>query len=354
MNFNYFYLLIATSAFLFSGCGSKNKPDALNKKEKKAVVVDALAVQPQLFSHSIEASGTVLANEFVELRPDVAGRLVLLNINEGTMVSEGTLLAKLFDDDLQAQLRKNLATLDIATKNEQRMKTLLNANGLNQQEYDQALTQLNSAKADVDYTKAQIRKTEIRAPFTGLIGLRNVSNGAYVNTTNVIATLQQVNALKVDFVVPESNAKNLKVGATVMVISNESTAKITARIMAIEPQINPGNRNIKVRAIVTEQNAKLNPGAFVKVLVEQGANNQAILIPTNCVIPDSRTSKVVVIKAGKAVFQVVQIGFRSESNVEVKEGLNIGDTIAVNGILYLKPDIQVTVRSVKPSNAAGL
>ena len=260
------------------------------------------------------------------------------------------MLAKLFDDDLQAQLRKNIAALDIATKNEQRMKTLLNANGLNQQDYDQALTQLNSAKADIDYTRAQIRKTEVRAPFSGLVGLRNVSNGAYVNTTNVIATLQQVSTLKIDFVVPESNAKELKVGQMVTLTSNESPTKITARVMAIEPQINTGSRNLKARAIVIDSKVKLNPGAFVKVQLQQGNNSNAILIPTNCVIPESRNSKVAVIKNGKAQFQVVQIGYRNETNVEVTDGLNVGDTIALNGILYLKPDVQVTVRSVKKSN----
>ncbi|MFN8316020.1 MAG: efflux RND transporter periplasmic adaptor subunit [Chitinophagales bacterium] len=349
MNLRYFAL--ATIAFLlvFNSCNQKGKSEASGKKEKKPISVDALLIESQKFAYTLEANGTVLASEFVELRPDVAGRLVLLNINEGSFVNEGTLLAKLFDDDLQAQLRKNIAALDIATKNEQRMKTLLNANGLNQQDYDQALTQLNSAKADLDYTRAQIRKTEVRAPFSGLIGLRNVSNGAYVNTTNVIATLQQVSTLKIDFVVPESNAKELKVGQMVTLTSNENPTKVTARVMAIEPQINTGSRNLKARAVVTDSKVKLNPGAFVKVQLEQG-NNNAILIPTNCVIPESRNSKVAVIKNGKAQFQVVQIGYRDETNVEITDGLNVGDTIALNGILYLKPDVQVTVRSVKKSN----
>jgi len=349
MNLRYFAL--ATIAFLlvFNSCNQKGKSEASGKKEKKPISVDALLIESQKFAYTLEANGTVLASEFVELRPDVAGRLVLLNINEGSFVNEGTLLAKLFDDDLQAQLRKNIAALDIATKNEQRMKTLLNANGLNQQDYDQALTQLNSAKADLDYTRAQIRKTEVRAPFSGLIGLRNVSNGAYVNTTNVIATLQQVSTLKIDFVVPESNAKELKVGQMVTLTSNENPTKVTARVMAIEPQINTGSRNLKARAVVTDSKVKLNPGAFVKVQLEQG-NNNAILITIGAVIPESRNSKVAVIKNGKAQFQVVQIGYRDETNVEITDGLNVGDTIALNGILYLKPDVQVTVRSVKKSN----
>jgi membrane fusion protein (multidrug efflux system) len=350
MKFRYFTNTIVVFTVLLSACNQKGKTDAAGKKEKKPVAIDALLIESQKFSYTLEANGTVLASEFVELRPDVAGRLVLLNINEGTFVNEGTLLAKLFDDDLQAQQRKNIAALDIATKNEQRMKTLLNANGLNQQDYDQALTQLNSAKADLDYTRAQIRKTEVRAPFSGLVGLRNVSNGAYVNTTNVIATLQQVSTLKIDFVVPESNAKELKVGEVVTLTSNENATKISARVMAIEPQINTGSRNLKARAIVTDSKVKLNPGAFVKVQLQQGKNANAILIPTNCVIPESRNSKVAVIKNGKAQFQPVQIGYRDETNVEITEGLNVGDTIALNGILYLKPDVQVTVRSVKKSN----
>ncbi len=350
MNLRYFTYATAIFVLGLSACNQKGKTESTGKKDKKPVSIEALLIESQSFSYTLEANGTVLASEFVELRPDVAGRLVMLNINEGSFVNEGTLLAKLFDDDLQAQLRKNSSALDIATKNEARMKTLLNANGLNQQDYDQALTLLNSAIADLDYTRAQIRKTEVRAPFSGLVGLRNVSNGAYVNTTNVIATLQQVSTLKIDFVVPESNAKELKVGQMVTFTSNESTTKISARIMAIEPQINTGSRNLKARAIVTDSKVALNPGAFVKVQLQQGNNSKAILIPTNCVIPESRNSKVVVIKNGKAQFQPVKIGYRDETSVEIADGLNVGDTIALNGILYLKPEVQVTVRSVKKAN----
>lgn len=342
MNLRYFTYATAIFVLGLSACKQKGKTESTGKKDKKPVSIDALLIESQKFSYTLEANGTVLASEFVELRPDVAGRLVMLNINEGSFVNEGTLLAKLFDDDLQAQLRKNNSALDIATKNEARMKTLLNANGLNQQDYDQALTQLNSARADLDYTRAQIRKTEVRAPFSGLVGLRNVSNGAYVNTTNIIATLQQVSTLKIDFVVPESNAKELKVGQMVTLTSNENTTKISARIMAIEPQINTGSRNLKARAIVTDSKVKLNPGAFVKVQLQQGNNSNAILIPTNCVIPESRNSKVVVIKNGKAQFQPVKIGYRDETSVEIADGLNVGDTIALNGILYLKPGMLVS------------
>jgi membrane fusion protein (multidrug efflux system) len=336
------------SLALIASCGKKNQ--AQQKAPPPPVVIDVMVTKPTSFAYTIDASGTVQAQEYVQLKPEVNGRIVKLNINEGETVSEGTLLVKLNDDDLQAQLRKYQSQLDIAQRNLIRLKSLLDVNGLNQQEYDVADNQVKSLQADIDYTRAQIRKTEIRAPFNGLIGLRNVSPGAFVSAQDVMATLQQVSSLKIDFVLPEANTNLIKKGMTVKVQSDEGTGIYSARIIAVEPQVNPGTRNIKVRAQVEDRSAKLNPGAFVKVLIDAGKTNSAIMIPTNCVIPESRTKKVVVIKGGKAVFQLVEVGYRGDAKVEITKGINAGDTIALNGILFLKPDAPVKVRAVKDVN----
>jgi membrane fusion protein (multidrug efflux system) len=338
-------LAAALGMLALSACG--NKEEVKQKAPSAPVAIDVMVAAPSSFSFTVDASGTVQAQEFVELRPEVSGRIVKLNINEGQTVQEGTLLVKLNDDDLQAQLRKFESQYDIAVRNQKRLKSLLDVNGLNQQEYDIADNQVQSLRSDIDFTKAQIRKTEIRAPFSGLIGLRNVSPGAFVSSADILATLQQVSSLKIDFVLPEANAGLIRNGLLVKVQSDKGGSLYTAKIAAIEPQVNTGTRNIKARAVIDDKKAQLSPGAFVKVLIDAGKTDAAIMIPTNCIIPESRNKKVVLIKNGKAQFQVVEAGYRGEDKAEIIKGISPGDTIALNGILFLKPDAPVKIRSVK-------
>lgn len=339
------YILLVSGLYLLTACN--NKPQEAKSKTPPPIAVDVMVAKYSSFSQTLDASGTVQAQEFVELKTEVSGRIVKLTINEGETVAAGTLLVKLNDDDLQAQLRKYQSQLEIAQRNLKRLKSLLDANGLNQQEYDAADNLVKNTLADIDYTKAQIRKTEVRAPFTGLVGLRNVSPGAFVSNTTVLATLQQVNSLKIDFVMPEDEAGILRKGSKVKIQSGNSDQLFDATISAIEPQVNVGTRNLKFRAILNASNAKLHPGAFVKVLIDAGKNNSAIMIPSNCIIPESRNKKVAVIKGGKVQFTVVEIGYRGTDLVEVVKGLNIGDTIAVNGLLFLKPDAVVKIKGIK-------
>jgi membrane fusion protein (multidrug efflux system) len=340
-NLTFFSLVI-----FFSACGNKKAKDQSANKNKAPIAIDVSVARLQDYSHALEASGSVLASEFVELKPEISGRIVMLNIQEGKQVAEGTLLVKLFDDDLQAQLRKYQSQLDLAETTEKRLKTLLAVNGLNQQEYDQAMIQVNNIKADMDFTRAQIRKTEIRAPFSGSIGLRSVSKGAYVSSQDILATLQQTGNLKIDFVLPESYSADIKVGVDVKVVADNQKT-YTARIIALEPQVNTATRNIRVRALIEGSATGLNPGAFVRVMLDDAKGKKAVLVPSNCIIPDTRNKRIALIKNGKVSFAIVETGYRGENEVEILSGVNPGDTFAINGILFLKPDAEVKIRQVK-------
>jgi membrane fusion protein, multidrug efflux system len=320
--------------------------DPKTKSSKPPMAVDALIIKAGSFSYEIEASGAIQAQEFVELKPETNGRIVKLNIAEGTEVKQHELLAKLNDDDLQAQLSKVQSQFDIAQRNLNRLTKLKEAEGLNQQEYDIAENQVNNLKADINYTQALIRKTEVRAPFSGLIGLRNVSLGAFVSNTTILATLQQVQQLKVDFVIPENQLSIVRKGMEVSVADPQSGKLYPAKVIAIEPQINETTRNVKVRAQLGQYSKGMSPGAFVKVMINVDNRSNAILVPTNCIIPETRHKKVAVIKNGKTIFTTVETGFRTKDNVEITKGLSLGDTIALNGILYLKPDAPVTIKSL--------
>lgn len=329
---------------LFISCKSKIKEQA--PKEKPQVMVEVIIAGAEDVSSSLEVNGTVLSNEMVELRPEISGRLTFLNIPDGATVKQGTILAKVNDADLQAQMEQQKTQLDLATKTEKRLRDLLKVNGVNQADYDLALSQLNSIQANIKVLNAQIEKTVIKAPFPGELGLRQVSQGAYVTPQTLIGTLQQTDKVKIDFTVPETFADLIKKGNKVRIQTNGTTNSLEGTITAVEPQINSITRNIKVRALLT--NGILSPGAFVKVLLDQ--NRQGIMVPSNAIIPDALSNQVVVARNNKAVFTNVETGLRNTNLVEITKGLNIGDSIIVSGMLFVRPNAAVKIKRVKKLN----
>lgn len=312
----------------------------------KEMAVTGFIVQPKNLDNNIQASGTLLANEEIELHAEVAGKVIQLNLNEGSAVSRGTLLVKLYDADLQAQLKKLQVQKETATKTEHRLKQLLAINGIGQQEYDNALIQLNNILADIELVEAQISKTEIRAPFSGVVGLKSVSNGAYVSPTTSIATLQQIDPLKIDFTVPEKYFSSIKKNDVIKFSVDGSDEAFTGKVFAIEPRIDEATRTIKVRALVQNSKAKLFPGAFAKVDLGLKSIDNALMVPTQCIIPEARNKKLIVVKNSKAQFVKVETGVRNESYIQITSGIEAGDTIVATGLMYIKPDAGLKVVKV--------
>lgn len=337
--------------WLIAGCVKKDPAPAAGPagaaKAPPPTEVDVIVIKPAFLEKTAEVNGSVIASEYAELRPEVAGRLVQLNVNEGAQVSAGTVIARLFNDDLQAQLQRHRAQLQLAETTRDRLAKLLAVEGVNQQEYDQAQAQVASIQADMAFTEAQLRKTLVTAPFTGVLGLRNVSNGAYITPAQIIATIQQTDALKIDFNVPENLAALIKVGGGVQVRVEGVADTLRGTISAIEPQLSVQSRSLKVRARIANTGS-IAPGGFAKVYVDAGTTPSALLVPSNAIVPDTRFKRVYVIKGGKAGLTTVETGYRKKDNVEIVSGLQVGDSVAVSGILYLRPDAPVKVRSVKP------
>jgi membrane fusion protein (multidrug efflux system) len=326
---------------LFISCKSNNKQQAV--KEKPPVGVEVIVAGAENVSSNLEVNGTVVSNEMVELHPEISGRLIYLNMPDGASVSKGTILARVNDADLQAQLEQQKTQLELASKTESRLSNLLQVNGVNQAEYDAALSQLYSIQANIKVLNAQIDKTVIRAPFTGELGLREVSPGAFVTPQTLIGTLQQTDKVKIDFTVPETYAAIIKKGNLVMVQNSASQDTMQATIHAIEPQINSETRNIKVRAFLDK--GVLPPGAFVKVLLNQ--RRESIMVPSNAIIPDALSSQVVLARNNKAVFTKVETGIRNESLVEITSGINPGDSIIVSGMLFVRPMAPIQIKKVR-------
>ena len=326
---------------LFISCQSKIKDTAA--KGKPPVGVEVIIAGSEAVASDLEVNGTVLSNEMVELRPEISGRLTYLNIPDGAKVTKGAILAKVNDADLQAQLEQQKTQLDLAFKTEKRLGDLLKVNGVNQADYDVALSQVNSIQANVKVLNAQVDKTVIRAPFSGELGLREVSQGAFVTPQTLIGTLQQTDKVKIDFTVPETYVTIIKKGDKVYIQTNGMDSALEATITAIEPQINSVTRNIKVRAFL--RNGIISPGAFVKVVLKQ--SRQGIMVPTNAIIPDALSSQIVVVHHKKAVFTNVETGIRNTNHVELTKGINVGDSIIVSGMLFVRPNAVIQVQKVR-------
>lgn len=335
---------------LFTACHSK--PDDAKggkdaKKNNGPALVDVLVARPSAVSDSVEANGTVVANDFVELHPEVSGRLTALHVQEGHRVSKGTLIARINDADLRAQLQKTNAVLQVSTLSVNRLQQLLKVQGVNQADYDLAVSQVKSSQADAAYTQALLAKTIIRAPFTGVLGLRQVSPGAYVTPTTIIATLQADNKLKVDFTLPEVNNSLVKPGSVVTVsFGGNPPRRYQATVQAVESQINQTTRNLTVRARLPA-GVQVSPGTFARVQVSTGAARRSVLLPTNAIMPGDQSDQVILVKHGKAMMADVRTGDRQNDKIAVISGLAAGDSVVTNGVLFAQPGKPVKVRGAK-------
>ena len=316
-----------------------NKDDIANQ-------VKAHIVKSEKLNNSVYATGTILANEEVELRSEVSGKITKILFKEGSFVNKGELLIKINDADLQAQLRKAESKVKLSTDKEFRQKQLRNSNLISQEEYDNTLGELNVNQADYELIKAQIDKTEIKAPFSGVVGLRSVSEGSYVTTANVIARLQNLNTLKIDFSIPERYSSVAKIGDRLQFKVSGSNTVFNAKIYAIEPKIDPGTRTLKLRAICNSYNKELVAGAFANVELSLSDIDNAFLIPSVSIVPELKGQRVYLYKNGLVAPRSVEIGLREENRVQITSGLNIGDTVITSGILLIKPGSKVKISEI--------
>lgn len=325
----------------------KEKTAAAPTGAPKEIAVEGFIVQPKTLENEILASGTLVANEQIAIQSEISAKIIELNLNEGSPVAKGALLVKLFDEDLQASLKKLQAQRETAEKTEQRLKQLLAVNGIGQQDYDNAVTALKGVQADIDYTKAQISKTEIRAPFSGIVGLRNVSLGAYVSPNMVIATLQQIDPLKLDFAIPEKYSAAVSKGDEFTITVEGYKDKFKGKVYALEPQLDQSTRSMKVRGLVQNATSHLFPGSYAKVSLGLKKIENAMMVPTQSVIPTARKKQVAIAQGGKAVFKDVETDIRNESYIQVTNGgVQTGDTVIVTGIMYIKPGVSIKVTKI--------
>jgi membrane fusion protein, multidrug efflux system len=308
--------------------------------------VSVMVVEPTTLSDVVKTTGTVLANEEVEIRSEISGKITHLYFREGQYVPKGTILLKINDDDLQAQLKKLEYSKKLAEDNEYRQRRLLEKEAISQREYDISLTSVRTIEADIENIKAQLAKTSILAPFGGRLGLRYVSEGSYLTPTTRISTLTNTNPAKVEFSVPAKYSDKIKVGSAIEYTTETSEVKHRGRVYAVDPKIDPQTRTLQMRATSPNGNGALLPGAFARIELITGSKGSAIAIPNEAVIPEMNGHKVFLVKEGKASPRTVEVGLRGELTMEILSGLAPGDTLITTGILQVKPNGPVEIREV--------
>lgn len=314
-------------------------------KAKSKLAVDIYVAKEEDTDNTVFASGTVVPNEEVELKSEVAGRLIKLNFKEGTYVQKGQLIAKLNDRDLVAQLKKLEYEEELATQIEARQKKLLEIDAISKEEYDMAVNKINTLSADKDLLQVMLEKTEVRAPFSGRIGLKNISEGAYITSSTVITNLVQSNPVKIDFAIPEKYANLIQLNQNVNFTIDGSDDIFEAQVIALDPKVDEDLRTLKIRALSNNQNGRLLPGMFVRVNVPLGTD-RSIMIPTEAIVPILKGKKVFVMKEGKATEAIVKTGLRTDKDVQIEEGLTVGDSVIVSALMSVKPNLAVQVRTL--------
>jgi membrane fusion protein, multidrug efflux system len=312
-------------------------------KRGGAVLLSGIIVKETGLDEIIYSSGTIMANEEVILHPETSGRIIHLSIKEGTKVNKGDLLVKINDSDLQAQLRKLNSQLKLLTEKGTRQEALLKISGISQEAYDEALNQVSSLNADIDFTRSQIQKTEIRAPFSGQIGLRYVSEGSTVTPNDMIATIRQLNPVKIDFSVPEKYSGLIAAGDSIRFTVSGMNEVFNGKIFATEPGIDAGTRTFRLRAVSDNSNGRLYPGAFARIELLLSKNQRALMVPTQSVIPVLKGKKVFIVQNGKAISVPVETGIRNDKQIEVTSGIHTGDTVITTGIMQLRDSMAVDV-----------
>ncbi len=323
------------------GAPGRGGPGMRGGTGQQPTLAGGYVLVPTKMFELIYSTGSLLPDEEVELSFETSGKVVSIQFSEGKRVKKGQLLAKINDRPLQAQLLKLQAQTKLTEEKEFRQRQLLDRDAISRESYDQVATELQALEADLLLIEARIAETELRAPFDGVVGLRKVSEGAYATPQTKIVQLVKISPLKIEFSVSEKYAGQITPGYPITFQVDGIDREFQASVYAIDPKVNVDTRMIAVRAMYPNRNEELKPGRFVSVRAQLSEIPEAISIPTEAVIPEMDGERVFVYRNGKAEQRRVSLGLRTESHVQVREGLQFGDTLLTSAILQLRQGLPV-------------
>ena len=311
------------------------------RKKDKKLYVNYEIIHTESISEKVNTTGTLIPDEEVDLTFETSGKLTHIYFKEGSLVRKGESLAKVNDLPLQAQLKKLTAQLPLAENRVFRQKSLLEKDAVSQESYEQVTTELEQLKAEIELVKSQIEQTELKAPFDGYIGLRTASEGSYVTTGTTIARLTKISPMKVNFSIPERYASLIKPGMEALFAADNSARQEKANIYALEATINQNTHTRDVRAVFPNQKRNWMPGTYVSIEIPLNNLSNAISIPSQSLVPEMGIDKVFLYKNGTAQPTEVTIGIRTDTRIQIKKGLQIGDTLMTSGTLQLRTGSKV-------------
>lgn len=325
--------------------GNSIGQEPIRQGQQKLNAIGFIIVPTQM-SELINSTGTLRPDEEVDLSFETSGKIVGINFTEGTRVKKGDLLAKINDLPLQAQLQKLQVQLKMAEAKEFRQRSLLDRDAISQESYDQVQTDVQSINADINLFKAQISMTELRAPFDGIIGLRYLSEGSYATPSTKIAKLIKISPLKIEFSIPEKYASEIKIGYPITFSIDGSNQIFNASVYAVDPKIDIETRTIVLRALYPNKNEELKSGRYAGITLELSRIDNAVAVPTEALIPQMDGVIVFIYVHGKAQSVKVSTGLRTESKIEITDGLKFGDTLITSGIMQLRQNLPIVLDSL--------
>ncbi len=333
------------------GSGEEGTEESSAPPPTRATSVDGFVVRPSSLEQIINSTGNLIAYESVDISPERSGKLESLHFDEAAYVEKGTLLAKINDEELQAQMHRLEVNLELAKKEVARGRELLAIQGISQEELDRLINRVDEINAEQKLVQIQIEKSKIFAPFSGVLGLRQISEGAYITPTTVLVQLKQLNPIKLEFDVPERFLSRVREGQTLQFTTEGSDKQNRARVYAIDTEISSATRTFKVRATARNSNRSLKPGQFARITLVTGTDPNALLVPTDAVIPVLDGKQVYVARKGRAIATSVVSEDRQSARVQIISGLEAGDTVIVSGLLSLTDGNPVVVdRILNPEN----
>lgn len=345
-------LLSLTAWGIYSQLPKTNKELAAADKVVKgqpkgrALNVNAIVAKKQTLSDQILINGNILPDEEVNLAFETSGKIVEINFKEGSFVKKGELLAKVNDKPLQAQLSRLTSQVKLAQDRVYRQSTLLEKDAVSQEAYEQVKTDLATLNADIELVKANIELTELRAPFDGVIGLRGVSVGSYASPSVVVAKLTKISPVKVEFAVPEHYTDDVQIGANVTFSLTGKLENFGAKVYAKESKIDPVTHTLTVRALYDNAKGASLAGRYATVRLEKQKIEDAIVVPSDAIVPEMGVDKLFLYKNGKAQPVDVVTGLRTDKDVQIVKGVALGDTIIVSGTLQLRTGLSVVLDNV--------
>ncbi|MDR0812314.1 MAG: efflux RND transporter periplasmic adaptor subunit [Paludibacter sp.] len=319
---------------------------AVGGQQNQTLAVNAQIIRNSQLIDNFRSKGLLIPDEEVDLSFETSGKITEILFTEGSAVSKGQLLAKVNDKPLQAELKKLEAQLPLAQERVYRQKSLLEKDAVSQEAYESVNTELEKLRADIELVKTRITQTELRAPFDGILGLRFVSEGAYASPQTIVTKLTKISPIKLEFSASERQERDIHAGTVVHFTLDDDKTTYQASVYAVESKLDKETLTLKARARYANADGKIKPGrsAFIDITLRE--INDAIVIPSLSVIAEMGRDIVYVYRNGKAEQHEIKKGLRTASSIQVLDGLQVGDTLLVTGVMQLRNGMNVQIEKI--------